>query len=139
MACWLFKSEPSSWSWDEQVAAGAAGTAWTGVRNALAQKHMAAMREGERGFFYHSNEGRAIVGIVEVCRAWYPDPEASGGKRGLVDLRAVEPVPHPVTLERVKATPALAEMVLVRNSRLSVQPVTDAEWEAVLALARQPG
>lgn len=134
MAHWLYKSEPSSWSWTQQVEAGEAGTTWTGVRNHLARKHLQAMKLGERGFFYHSNEGKAVVGIVEVIREYHPDPTDPSGRFGTVDLKAVEPLPRPVTLDDVKAQPDLAEMVLIRNSRLSVQPVTDAEWRAVRRL-----
>lgn len=134
MAHWLFKSEPSSWSWDEQVAAGRTGTAWTGVRNHLAKKHLQAMRLGDRGFFYHSNEGKAVVGIVEVTREYYPDHTDASGRFGMVDVRAVEVVPEPVALEAIRSQPELAEMVLIKNSRLSVQPVTDDEWRVVRRL-----
>ena len=135
MAHWLFKSEPSVWSWDQQVAAGGEGTFWNGVRNHVAKQNMMAMQVGERGFFYHSNEGKAIVGIVEVIRPYYPDHTDASGKFGMVDIRAVEPLPNPVTLDAVKAEPALRAMALVANSRLSVQPVTDTEWEIVLRMA----
>lgn len=138
MPQWLFKSEPSSWSWDEQVAAGAAGTPWTGVRNHSAKLHLQAMAVGDRGFFYHSNQGKAVVGIVEVTRPYYPDPTDASGRFGAVDLRALEPVPEPVTLEAVKAQPELAEMALIRYSRLSVQPVTDEEWRVVRRLGGLP-
>ena len=134
MAHWLFKSEPSSWSWDDQVAAGAAGTPWTGVRNHMAKNNLQAMKRGEQGFFYHSNEGKAVVGIVEVIGEYYPDPTDASGRFGVVDLKAVRPLPAPVTLERIKAEAGLAEMILVKNSRLSVQPVTAAEWAAVRRL-----
>ena len=134
MPYWLFKSEPSSWSWDDQVAAGKVGTAWTGVRNHLAKKHLQAMKLGERGFFYHSNEGKAVVGIVAVIREYYPDPTDASGRFGVVDLEAIEALHEPVTLEAVKSQPELAEMALIRNSRLSVQPVTDAEWALVRRL-----
>jgi predicted RNA-binding protein with PUA-like domain len=134
MAYWLFKSEPSSWSWDDQVAAGEAGTPWTGVRNHLAQKYMREMAAGDRGFFYHSNVGKAVVGIVEVVAAHHPDASDPTGRFGVVDLKAVEPLPRPVTLDAVKAEPALAEMALIKNSRLSVQPVTAEEWRAVRRL-----
>jgi predicted RNA-binding protein with PUA-like domain len=134
MAYWLFKSEPSSWSWDEQMAAGEAGTAWTGVRNHQAKAHLQAMQVGEEGFFYHSGEGKAVVGIVAVTRPYYPDPTDASGRFGCVDLRAVASLPEPVTLEAVKARAEFAEMVLVRNSRLSVQPVTEAEWRALRRL-----
>ncbi|AWB21644.1 EVE domain-containing protein [Methylobacterium currus] len=135
MAYWLYKSEPSVWSWDDQVAAGAAGTYWNGVRNHVARKNLEAMRLGEQGFFYHSNEGKAVVGIVEVIRTYYPDPTDESGRFGMVDLKAVAALPLPVTLEAIKAEPALREMVLVNNSRLSVQPVSEAEW----ALVRRMG
>ena len=131
MAHWLFKSEPSVWSFDQQVAAGKAGTEWTGVRNHSAKLNMMAMKLGETGFFYHSNEGKAVVGIVEVIKLYHPDLTDETGKFGLVDIKAVKPLPKPVTLEAVKAEPRLAKMALVANSRLSVQPVTDEEWALV--------
>ncbi|GJD72411.1 EVE domain-containing protein [Methylobacterium goesingense] len=134
MAHWLYKSEPSTWSWDQQVAAGAAGTHWNGVRNHVAKKHLMAMEVGERGFFYHSNEGKAVVGIVEVIRPYYPDDSDETGRFGMVDLRALEALPRPVTLEAIKAEPRLSAMVLANNSRLSVQPVTEAEWAIVRAM-----
>jgi predicted RNA-binding protein with PUA-like domain len=134
MAFWLYKSEPSSWSWDEQVAAGEVGTPWTGVRNHLAKKHLQAMKRGDQGFFYHSNEGKAVVGIVEVIREYYPDHTDPTGRFGVVDLKAVEPLRGAVTLEAIKAQPELADMVLIKNSRLSVQPVTDDEWRTVRRL-----
>ena len=131
MAHWLFKSEPSAWSWDQMVAAGHAGTSWNGVRNHTAKLHMMAMQLGDQGFFYHSNDGKEIVGIVEVCRLFYPDPTDASGKFGMVDLRALRPLPVPVTLMAVKADARLAKMSLVASFRLSVQPVTDAEWKMV--------
>lgn len=131
MAHWLFKSEPSSWSWDQQAACGEAGTQWTGVRNHSAKLNLMAMKKGERGFFYHSNEGKAVVGIVEIIKEYYPDPTDASGKFGMVDLKAVEPLKKPVTLEEVRAEPKLAAMVLVNNSRLSVQPVTEEEYRLV--------
>lgn len=134
MAHWLFKSEPSSWSWDQQVAAGRAGTPWNGVRNHSAKLHLQSMTVGEQGFFYHSNDGKAVVGVVEVIRAYYPDDTDPTGRFGMVDLKAVEALREPVTLEAVKAEPELAEMVLIRNSRLSVQPVTAEEWRIVRRL-----
>lgn len=134
MAYWLYKSEPATWSWDQQVAAGATGTHWNGVRNHVAKKHLQAMEVGERGFFYHSNEGKAVVGIVEVIRPYYPDDSDETGRFGMVDLRAVEPFARPVTLEAIKAEPRLKDMVLVNNSRLSVQPVTAEEWAIVRAM-----
>ena len=134
MAHWLYKSEPSTWSWEQQVAAGAAGTHWNGVRNHVAKKHLMAMEVGEQGFFYHSNEGKAVVGIVEVIRPYYPDDSDPTGRFGMVDLRAVAALARPVTLEAIKAEPRLAMMVLANNSRLSVQPVTEAEWAIVRAM-----
>ncbi|MBN9080074.1 MAG: ubiquinol-cytochrome C reductase [Rhizobiales bacterium 62-17] len=131
MAHWLVKSEPSSWSWDQQVEAGAKGTSWNGVRNHTAKLNLMAMKLGEQVFFYHSNEGKEIVGIVEVSKLYYPDPTDKTGKFGMVDFKAVKPLKTPVTLEHVKATPALAKMSLVTSFRLSVQPVTDAEWKLV--------
>ena len=131
MAHWLFKSEPSAWSLDKLAACGPEGTDWSGVRNHSAKLNMQAMKLGDQGFFYHSNEGKAIVGIVEVCKAYRPDPSDATGKFGMVDIRAVRPLPHPVTLEAVKAEKRLAAMALVTNSRLSVQPVTDDEWGLV--------
>ena len=134
MAHWLYKSEPGVWSWDMQVAAGDAGTWWEGVRNPLANKNMKAMAVGDRGFFYHSNEGKAVVGVVEVIAAWAPDLADEKGTFGAVTLKAVEPLARPVTLAAIKADPRLAEMVLVKNSRLSVQPVSDEEWRLVRQL-----
>jgi predicted RNA-binding protein with PUA-like domain len=134
MAHWLYKSEPVTWSWDQQVAAGAAGTHWNGVRNHVAKKNLQAMEVGEFGFFYHSNEGKAVVGIVEVIRPYYPDDSDPTGRFGMVDLRAVAALPRPVTLEAIKAEPRLGAMVLANNSRLSVQPVTDEEWAIVRAM-----
>ncbi len=131
MAHWLVKSEPAVWSWDQQVAAGAKGTHWNGVRNHLAKLHMIAMKIGDQTFFYHSNEGKEIVGIVEVVKLFYPDPSDESGKFGMVDFKAVKPLKTPVTLAQVKATPSLAKMSLVTSMRLSVQPVTDAEWKIV--------
>jgi predicted RNA-binding protein with PUA-like domain len=127
MAHWLYKSEPGTWSWDDHVKASV--THWDGVRNFQAASNMKKMAVGDRGFFYHSGETREIVGVVEVVRTWYPDPKDETGKFGLVDLKVVGPMPKPVSLTEIKQDPALAEMVLVKNSRLSVQPVTDAEWD----------
>jgi predicted RNA-binding protein with PUA-like domain len=131
VAYWLVKSEPGSWSFDDQLKAGRAGTTWNGVRNHTAKQYLMAMKPGERAFFYHSNDGKAVVGIVEVTRPFYPDPTDASGKFGMVDVAAVAAMPKPVTLDAIKAEPALADMVLVRNSRLSVQPVTEAEWARV--------
>ena len=137
MAYWLFKSEPATWSWEQQRQAGAKGTFWNGVRNHLAKKHLMAMKKGERGFFYHSNDSREIVGVVEVIKTYYPDHTDETGKFGMVDLKAVAPLMRPISLAEIKATPKLADMVLVNNSRLSVQPVTDAQWEIIMALSEK--
>ncbi|CAN1568460.1 COG2947 Uncharacterized conserved protein [Rhabdaerophilaceae bacterium] len=132
MAHWLVKSEPFKWSWTDQVAAGPKGTFWDGVRNHLAKKHLMAMKLGDQAFFYHSNEGLEIVGIVEVIREAYPDPTAElGAPWVVVDFVAAKPLPLPVKLADVKGTPALAAMSLVTSMRLSVQPVTDEEWAIV--------
>lgn len=131
MAHWLAKSEPSSWSWDDQVAAGRDGTSWNGVRNHMAKANLIAMKLGDEAFFYHSNQGKAVVGIVEVAREYYPDPTDPTGRFGMVDMRAVRPLPRQVTLDAIKAEPRLGAMILVNNSRLSVQPVTDQEWDLV--------
>ena len=131
---WLFKSEPSTWSWDQQVAAGAKGTSWNGVRNHLAKKNMMAMNIGDRGFFYHSNEGKEIVGIVEVIREYYSDPTDEKGVFGMVDVKAVRALRKPVTLAEIKATRSLAHMSLVTSARLSVQPVTKDEWDVICAM-----
>jgi predicted RNA-binding protein with PUA-like domain len=131
MAHWLFKSEPSAWSFQKLAECGAKGTDWSGVRNHSAKLNMQAMKIGELGFFYHSNEGKAIVGLVEVCKAYRSDPTDASGRFGMVDIRAVRPLPRPVTLEAVKAEKRLRSMALVTNSRLSVQPVTEQEWAVV--------
>ena len=135
MAHWLFKSEPSAWSFEQQLAAGAKGTFWNGVRNHLAKQQMMAMKLGEQGFFYHSNEDKAIVGIVEVIKTYYPDHTDSTGKFGMVDVRAVRALKRKVTLAEIKAEPRLAQMMLVNNSRLSVQPVRDEQWDVVLEIS----
>ncbi|WP_158811133.1 EVE domain-containing protein [Beijerinckia sp. L45] len=134
MAHWLIKSEPHKWSWDDQVKAGKAGTHWNGVRNHVAKQNLMAMTLGEQAFFYHSNEGKEIVGIVEVSKLYYPDPSDESGKFGMCDFRAVKPLKTPVGLATVKADPRFAKMMLVANSRLSVQPVTDEEWALVCAI-----
>lgn len=135
MAHWLYKSEPFKWSWEMQVAAGEKGTFWDGVRNHSAKLNLMAMKTGDQGFFYHSNEGLAVVGIVEVIRTAYPDPTAAPGEPWVVvDLKAVRPFVRPVTLAEIKATPALARMSLVTSMRLSVQPVTEEEWALVCAM-----
>jgi predicted RNA-binding protein with PUA-like domain len=134
MAHWLFKSEPSAWSFTQQIEAGAKGTNWNGVRNHAAKLNLMAMKVGEHGFFYHSNEGKAVVGIVEIIKPYYPDPTDETGKFGMVDIRAIRPLPREVTLEAVKTEKRLAKMALVTLSRLSVQPVTEAEWKIVCAM-----
>lgn len=131
MAYWLLKSEPDAFSWDDLVAKGAKGEPWTGVRNFTARNNMKAMKIGDRGFFYHSNIGKEVVGICEVIALAHPDPTDDTGKWQCVDVRAVEPLPRPVTLEDVKANPRLSDMSLVKSFRLSVQPVADAEWAEV--------
>jgi len=135
MAHWLVKSEPSTWSWDQQVAKGAKGEAWTGVRNHTAKQYMMKMKKGDRAFFYHSNEGKEIVGIAEIIREHYPDPTDESAKFVCVDIKADKPLKKPVTLKAVKDEPSLAEMALLKYSRLSVQPVTDAEWKIVMKMA----
>jgi predicted RNA-binding protein with PUA-like domain len=131
MAYWLFKSEPHKWSWEKQKAAGEKGTQWDGVRNYLARNNMRAMQLGDKGFFYHSNEGLEIVGIVEVCALAHHDTTTDDPRWECVDIRAVRDMPKPVTLKAVKENPALAKMSLVTSMRLSVQPVTDDEWKEV--------
>jgi len=132
MAYWLLKSEPDAFSWDELAKTGAKGTAWTGVRNHTAKLNLMKMKKGERGFFYHSNVGKEIVGICEIVRAAYPDPTAKAAEPWVaVDIKAVEPLPKPVTLAAIKAEPKLAEIQLLNQSRLSVPPITDAEWKFV--------
>ncbi len=131
MAYWLFKSEPSTWSWDDQVAKGAEGEEWDGVRNYQARNFMRDMKIGDRGFFYHSQKDKEIVGIVEVIAEAHPDSTTDDDRWECVDIKAIGPMPTPVTLDAVKAEPRLSDMVLVNNSRLSVQPVTDEEWRIV--------
>ncbi len=136
MAYWLFKSEPSTWSWDQQVDKGEAGEEWDGVRNYQARNFMRAMKLGDRGFFYHSQKDKAIVGIVEVCAEVHPDSTTDDERWECVDIKAVRPFVAPVTLEQIKGDPRLSEMVLVKNSRLSVQPVSDAEWNAICEMGQ---
>jgi len=130
-AYWLFKTEPSTHSWEMQKARGRKGEPWDGVRNFVARNNMKAMRLGDLGFFYHSGENKKIVGIIEVCAEAHPDPKDDTGVWKCVDVRAVCDVPKPVTLAAVKANPKLAQMALVRTSRLSVQPVRPEEWQEV--------
>ena len=134
MAYWLFKSEPETWSWDQQKARGAAGEPWDGVRNYQARNNMREMKIGDLGFFYQSGAERAVVGIVEVAAAAHPDPTTDDARWECVDVRAVADLPRPVTMVEIKAEPRLAGMVLVNNSRLSVQPVSDGEWTLVSKL-----
>jgi predicted RNA-binding protein with PUA-like domain len=134
MAYWLFKTEPETFSWDMQKKRGAKGEPWSGVRNFAAAKHMKAMKKGDLGFFYHTGDEKQIVGIVEVIAEYKPDPTDETERFGLVDVKAVKDVPKPVTLAQVKADPKLKTMVLVREARLSVQPVTEAEWKHICKL-----
>lgn len=134
MAYWLFKSEPSTWGWDQQVAKGDAGEEWDGVRNYQARNFMREMALGDLGFFYHSQKERAVVGIVEVCATAHPDSTTDDARWECVDIKAVRPFAKPVDLDQIKADGRLDDMVLVKNSRLSVQPVTEDEWRIICAL-----
>jgi predicted RNA-binding protein with PUA-like domain len=134
MRYWLFKSEPSTWSWDQQKARGDAGEEWDGVRNYQARNFMREMAKGDRGFFYHSQKDREIVGIVEVIAEVHPDSTTDDNRWECVDIRAVADMARPVTLDEIKRDPRLSDMVLVKNSRLSVQPVTSEEWSAILEM-----
>ena len=131
MNYWLVKSEPSVWSWDQQVAKGAKGEAWTGVRNFTARQNLVAMKKGDKAFFYHSNEGKEIVGIAEIIKEAYPDPTDKTEKFVCVDIKADKPLKTPVTMAAIKADKKFADMALVKYSRLSVQPVTAEEWKLV--------
>lgn len=135
MAYWLMKSERETWSWDEQVEKGERGEPWTGVRNHQAKLHLKAMKRGDRAFFYHSGDERSVVGIVEVAREAYPDPTIEPDSKSkdwvVVDVVARDAFVSPVTLAAIREEPTLSGMVLVKNSRLSVQPVTAAEWKRV--------
>jgi predicted RNA-binding protein with PUA-like domain len=133
MAYWLLKSEPSSYSWDRLVADGR--TNWDGVRNAQALHNLRAMKLGDRAFFYHSNEGKDIVGVVEVVKTFYPDPADKSGKLGMVDIEPVVPAATPVPLSAMRANPELSSLSLLKQSRLSVCPVTDGEWLALCKMA----
>ena len=128
---WLYKSEPSAWSWDQQVKAGTKGTFWSGVRNHLAKQNMMKMKKGDQGFFYHSNEGKEIVGVIEIVREAYPDPTDKTGKFVMVDVAPVKPLKNPVTLAAIKSSPALKNMALVKQSRLSVMPIDPKSWESL--------
>jgi predicted RNA-binding protein with PUA-like domain len=133
MAYWLFKSEPGAWSWEDQVRVGI--EPWDGIRNYQADNNMKAMKVGDKAFFYHSVDERRIVGVVEVVREHYPDPSDPKGRFGMVDVKALHPVKSPVTLADIKAEPALANLALVRQSRLSVVPVAPAEWKLLCKMA----
>lgn len=134
MAYWLFKSEPETWSWEQQKKKAETGEEWTGVRNYQARNNMRAMKLGDKGFFYHSGESKAVVGIVEVCKTIHKDSTAKEDAWECVDIRAVKDLPKPVTLDVIKGDRRLKDMVLVKNSRLSVQPVSADEWKIVCEL-----
>lgn len=131
MKYWLVKSEPYKWSWDDQMNAKNKTTCWDGVRNHQAKNNMIAMTKGDRAFFYHSNEGKDIVGIVEVVKEYYPDDTDETGKFGMVDFKAVKAMPAPVTLKQIKDEKSLEDMALIRQSRLSVSPVRAKEWQKI--------
>lgn len=139
MAFWLFKTEPGTFSWEDQVRAGAKGEEWNGVRNALAQKNMKTMKRGDLGFFYHSVDEKQIVGVVKVVSDFHPDSTDPSGKWHCIDVAAVGPFPRPVSLAQIKAEPELAGMVLVKNSRLSVQPVAPGEWSLICRMGGYRG
>ena len=139
MAYWLMKSEPEAWSWEQQKKEGAKGAEWDGVRNFQARNNMRAMKKGDLAFFYHSGDEKQAVGIVKVVKEAHPNSTDGTGQWECVDVAAVKELPQPVTLAEIKATPALKAMVLVRNSRLSVQPVTEAEWRKVCAMGGLAG
>ncbi len=134
MAYWLFKSEPDVFSFDQLMAKGAKGDEWTGIRNYQARNNMRLMKMGDHGFFYHSNIGKAVVGIAEVCKLIHPDSTAEIPAWECVDIRAVKVLPRHITLDEIKTVKALSDMVLVKNSRLSVQPVLDSEWKVICEL-----
>ncbi|GAA6175968.1 EVE domain-containing protein [Sulfitobacter pacificus] len=136
MAYWLFKSEPNTWGWDDQLAKGEAGEEWDGVRNYQARNFMREMKIGDLGFFYHSMKEKSVVGIVKVIAEAHPDSTTDDPRWECVDIQAVRPFVKPVTLDQIKAEERLADMVLVRNSRLSVQPVTDTEWQLVCTMGQ---
>lgn len=134
MAYWLMKSEPGSWSWDDQVKEGVAE--WDGVRNHQAANNLKAMRIGDKAFFYHSVKEKQVVGIVEVVKTYYPDPTDASGRFGMVDVKARRPFTRPVSLAEIKAEPRLQGLALVRHSRLSVMPVEDEEWRLICAMGK---
>ena len=137
MRYWLFKSEPNTWSWEDQVKAGESGQEWDGVRNYMARNQMREMAVGDKGFFYHSVNAKEIVGIVTVVATAHPDSTDDSGTWECVDIAAEAPLAKPVTLADVKAEPSLAQMALIKNSRLSVQPVTEDEWKTVIAMSER--
>jgi len=139
MAYWLFKSEPNTWSWEDQLAKGEAGEEWDGVRNYQARNNMKAMKRGDRGFFYHSGEEKRIVGIVEVSAEAHPDSTTEDERWECVDVKAVASLPRPVTLAEIKADPRLKDFALVRQSRLSVVPVTEDEWRTICEMGGYEG
>ena len=136
MAYWLFKSEPNTWSWDQQVQKGDQGEGWDGVRNYQAANNMKAMSIGDLGFFYHSVKEKRIVGIVDVISPYHPDPTDASGRFGMVTIRAITPMVRPVTLAEIKAEESLADLALVRQARLSVVPVSSAEWNYILSMGQ---
>lgn len=137
MNYWLFKSEPNVWSWQQQKAKGEVGEPWSGIRNYVARNNMRAMQLGDLGFFYHSNIGLEIVGIVEICALIYPDPTAEDPRWECVDVKAREDLARPISLKEIKQNPKLQQMVLITNSRLSVQPVRAEEWQEILAMSKR--
>ena len=136
MAYWLFKSEPNTWGWHDQVAKGDAGEEWDGVRNYQARNFMREMKLGDRGFFYHSLKEKSVVGIVEVCAEVHPDSKTDDPRWECVDIKAIRAFAQPISLDQIKSNPTLENMVLVKNSRLSVQPVTEAEWNEICKMGR---
>jgi predicted RNA-binding protein with PUA-like domain len=136
MAYWLFKSEPNTWSWDQQVQKGDQGEGWDGVRNYQAANNMKAMSIGDLGFFYHSVKEKRIVGIVDVIAPYHPDPTDASGRFGMVTIRAITPMVRPVTLAEIKAEESLADLTLLRQARLSVVPVSSAEWNYILTMGQ---
>ena len=139
MAYWLLKTEPEEFSWDDQVKRGSKGESWTGVRNFTARGHMKEMKKGDQAFFYHTGDEKQVVGIVEVIKEAYPDPTDEKGVFKTLDVKAVKPVPKPVTLAAIKAEPKLKDMALVKYARLSVQPVTAEQWKIVCHMAGLKG
>ena len=139
MAYWLLKTEPEEFSWDDQVKRGSKGESWTGVRNFTARGHMKEMKKGDQAFFYHTGDEKQVVGIVEVIKEAYPDPTDEKGVFKTLDVKAVKPVPKPVTLAAIKAEPKLRDMALVKYARLSVQPVTAEQWKIVCHMAGLKG